>query len=620
MTTTSGAPASTTSPWWKGPDAPRSLADIVVHHAEHTPDAVYISRREGQGWTPVTAAAFRDEVDALAMGLVASGVGPGDRVVLMSKTRYEWTLCDAAIWAAGAVTVPVYETSSVGQLEWILSDSGAVAALVETPGHARAVQSIADRLPHLRGHWGIETGSQAPGLAQLVAAGAGGDRSELDRRRDAMTGDSLATLIYTSGTTGRPKGCRLTHANFLAECTSAIEALPELFEDDEASTLLFLPLAHVFGRMISVAVLLSATHVAHSDVARLTKDLPTFSPTFVLAVPRVFERVFDSARRKAVAGGKEKIFDRAAATAIAWSKGVDAGGPSLALRAQRAVFDRLVFGKLRAALGGRVRWAVSGGAPLGSRLGHFFRGAGVTVLEGYGLTETTAAATVNTRAGQRVGTVGRPLPGFEVRISDDSEVLLRGGHVFDGYWGADAAEHGGPVDGGAVDGGAVDGEGWFATGDLGSVDGDGYLTITGRRKEILVTSAGKNVSPAPLEDVVRAHPLVSQCVVVGDGRASIGALVTLDAEATEAWLTAQGRPVVPPSELVDDPAVLADLRTAIDAASATVSSAEGIKRFRVLPVDLTEEAGHLTPTMKVKRTVVMAEFASEVDALYAPRA
>jgi long-chain acyl-CoA synthetase len=588
---------------------PRSLADIVVHHAEHTPDAVYLSRREGSGWAPVTAAAFREEVEALALGLVASGVGPGDRVVLMSKTRYEWTLCDAAIWAAGAVTVPVYETSSTEQLEWILADSGAVAALVETPGHAQAVQSIADRLPHLRGHWGMETGSQAPGLDALAEAGAGTDPGELERRRASLTHDSLATLIYTSGTTGRPKGCRLTHGNFLAECSAAVEALPELFEDDEASTLLFLPLAHVFGRMIQVAVLLSATPMAHSDVARLTKDLPTFRPTFVLAVPRVFERVFDAARRKAVAGGKDKIFDRAAATAIAWSQGVDVGGPSLRLRAERALFDRLVYGKLRAALGGRVRWAVSGGAPLGARLGHFFRGAGVTVLEGYGLTETTAAATVNTRAGQRVGTVGRPLPGFEVRVADDGEVLLRGGHVFDGYWGTDADAHGSPVDE----------AGWLRTGDLGTLDGDGYLTITGRSKEILVTSAGKNVSPAPLEDVLRAHPLVSQCIVVGDGRASIGALLTLDAEAVEAWLTAQGRPVVPPSDLARDPQVLAELRTAVDAASATVSSAEGIKRFRVLPVDLTEDAGHLTPTMKVKRAVVMREFATEVDALYAPR-
>ncbi len=607
--TTSSAESPPTVPWWAGPDAPRSLADIVVHHAEHTPDAVYLSRRDGQGWAPVTAAEFRDQVEALALGLVASGVGPGDRVVLMSKTRYEWTLVDAAVWAAGAVTVPVYETSSADQLEWILSDSGAVAAIVETPSHARAVQSLAERLPALRGHWGIEAGEQAPGLDALVSAGAGGEVAELGRRRADLTPQSLATLIYTSGTTGRPKGCRLTHGNFLAECTSAVEALPELFEDDEAATLLFLPLAHVFGRMIQVAVLLSATHMAHSDVARLTKDLPTFRPTFVLAVPRVFERVFDSARRKAVAGGKERIFDRAAATAIAWSEGVDAGGPSLVVRAQRALFDRLVYGKLRAALGGRVRWAVSGGAPLGARLGHFFRGAGVTVLEGYGLTETTAAATVNTRAGQRVGTVGRPLPGFEVATSDDGEVLLRGAHVFEGYWGADADTHGSPVDA----------QGWFSTGDLGSVDDDGYLTITGRSKEILVTSAGKNVSPAPLEDVVRAHPLVSQCLVVGDGRASIGALVTLDAEAVEAWLTASGRPVVPASDLVEDPQVLAELRTAVDAASETVSSAEGIKRFRVLPTDLTEEAGHLTPTMKIKRAAVLRDFAADVDALYAPR-
>ncbi|HZI97582.1 MAG TPA: AMP-dependent synthetase/ligase [Actinomycetales bacterium] len=611
MATHPNEPHSTdTAQWWAGAGAPRSLADIVPHHAQVTPDAVYLSRRDGSGWAPVTAAAFRAEVDELALGLVAAGVSIGDRVALMSKTRYEWTLCDAAIWAAGAVTVPVYETSSVDQLSWVLSDSGAVAAIVETPGHARAVQSLDAGLPALRGHWAIDAGGAAPDLAALATAGAGTDPTELEARRAALTRGSLATLIYTSGTTGRPKGCRLTHGNFLAECTAAIEALPELFEDDDASTLLFLPLAHVFGRMIEVAVLLSATHMAHSDVARLTKDLPTFRPTFVLAVPRVFERVFDSARRKAVAGGKEKVFERAADTAIGWSRALDEGGPSLLVRAQHALFDRLVYAKLRAALGGRVQWAVSGGAPLGARLGHFFRGAGVTVLEGYGLTETTAAATVNTRRGTRIGTVGRALPGFDVRIADDGEVLLRGGHVFDGYWGAVETEE-------AV--GPVDADGWFRTGDLGSLDGAGYLTITGRSKEILVTSAGKNVSPAPLEDVVRSHPLVSQCVVVGDGRASIGALVTLDAEAVEAWLTTHDKPVVPPSDLVDDPDLLAEVRTAVDAASDTVSSAEGIKRFRVLPADLTEDAGHLTPTMKVKRAVVLAEFAAEVDALYAPR-
>jgi long-chain acyl-CoA synthetase len=510
----------------------------------------------------------------------------------MSKTRYEWTLVDAALWAVGAVVVPVYETSSAEQLGWILADSGAVGCVVETPGKARMIEKLRADLPALRSHWVIDGG----GLDELIAAGQRSDRlaedrAELERRRLALTRDSLATIIYTSGTTGRPKGCELTHGNFLVEVTSAIEFLPELFEDDQAATLLFLPLAHVFGRMIQVAVLLAAVRTGHTDVGRITKDLPTFRPTFVLAVPAVFERVFDTAKRKAVSGGKERIFTAATDTAIAYSEALDRRGPGLV-----------------AAFGGQTRWAISGGAALGSRLGHFFRGIGVTVLEGYGLTETTAATAVNTRAATRIGTVGRALPGFEIRISDRGEVLIRGGHVFRGYWRNPEATA-------AV----LDADGWFHTGDLGALDDDGFLTITGRSKEILVTAAGKNVSPAPLENVVRAHTLVSQAMVVGDGRAAVAALITLDAASVATWLEQQGRPATPVAELTEDPALLAELRTAIDAANATVSSAEAIKRFRVLPVDFTEDGGHLTPTLKLKRDVVMRDFADEVEALYAKR-
>lgn len=423
-----------------------------------------------------------------------------------------------------------------------------------------------------------------------------------------MSPDSLATLIYTSGTTGRPKGCSLTHGNFLAEVTSAIEMLPELFDDEDGSTLLFLPLAHVFGRMIQVAVLLKGVHMAHSDVARITRDLPTFRPTFVLAVPRVFERVYDAGRRKAYAAGRSRVFDLATATAVAYSEALEARGPGPALRLRRVIFDRLVYRKIRAAFGGRTRWAISGGAALGPRLAHFFRGIGVTVLEGYGLTETTAAVTVNTRAATRIGSVGRALPGFEVRVADDREVLVRGGHVFDGYW-RDAP----------ATAAVLDANGWFHTGDLGSLDADGYLTITGRAKEILVTSSGKNVAPGPLEDLLCAHPLVSQAMVVGDGQASVAALLTLDAEAVADWLSRTKRPAVPAAELVDDPAMLAELRTAVAAANATVSSAEAVKHIRLLPVDLTEESGHLTPTMKLKRSVVMVDFAADVEALYTRR-
>ena len=592
----------------------QSLADIVPGHAQRTPDRVLLSRRTANGWEPVTAAQLDAEVTTLTLGFLAAGVEPGDRVALMAKTRYEWTLVDAALWAAGAVTVPVYETSSADQLRWILEDSGAVGAVVETAGHAATLQGVIDGLPALRQSWVINGSGSTAGpttLADLQDAGGEHDgpeaRAELVRRRAGLTPDSLATVIYTSGTTGRPKGCELTHGNFLAEVTSAIEMLPELFEDQDGSTLLFLPLAHVFGRMIEVAVLHKGLHMAHSDVARITVDLPTFRPTFVLAVPRVFERVYDGAKRKADAAGRGRVFDLAAATAIAYSEALERGTPGLALRLRRAVFDRLVYGKIRAAFGGRTGWAISGGAALGPRLGHFFRGVGVTVLEGYGLTETTAAATVNTRAATRMGTVGRALPRFEVRIADDGEVLVRGGHVFGGYWHDKAATD-------AV----LEADGWFHTGDLGTLD-DGFLTITGRAKEILVTSSGKNVAPAPLEDVLRAHPLVSQAMVVGDGRASIAALLTLDAESVTDWLSRHERQATPVADLVEDPDLLAELRTAVAEANATVSSAESIKHIRVLPVDLTEESGHLTPTMKLKRSVVAADFAAEIESLYTRR-
>jgi long-chain acyl-CoA synthetase len=587
-----------------------SLAEIIPGHAQRTPDRVLVSRRSGGGWEPVTATELDQQVTSLALGFLAAGIAPDDRVALMAKTRYEWTLVDAALWAVGAVTVPVYETSSADQLRWILEDSGAVGCVVETRGHAVMLDGVSTDLAALRHHWVMDEVDDRPTLGALEAAGRehGGPeaRAELDRRRAALTPDSLATVIYTSGTTGRPKGCELTHGNFLAEVTSAIEMLPELFEDEDGATLLFLPLAHVFGRMLEIAVLHKGVHVAHSDVARITRDLPTFRPTFVLAVPRVFERVYDGARRKAVSAGRGRVFDLASATAIAYSEALEGRGPGVSLRVRRAVFDRLVYGKIRAAFGGRTDWAVSGGAALGPRLGHFFRGVGVTVLEGYGLTETTAAATVNNRTATRIGSVGRALPRFEIRVAEGGEVLVRGGHVFRGYW----------HDTSATDA-VIDADGWFHTGDLGSLDADGFLTITGRAKEILVTSSGKNVAPGPLEDVLRAHPLVSQAMVVGDGRASAAALLTLDAEAVADWLSRTQRAAVPVAELVDDAALLAELRTAVTAANATVSSAEAIKHIRVLPVDLTEESGHLTPTLKLKRSVVMSDFADEVEALYA---
>ena len=605
---------------------PRSLADVLVTHATRTPQRVLVRRRVGSArsggeWTDVSARELLEQVTAVAKGLVAAGVEPGDRVGLMSATRYEWTLCDLAIWHAGAVTVPIYETSSAEQVGWILTDSGAVACFVETAGHARTLAAAEPTPAALRHTWAFEVDS---GLDALVAAGRGVSDAELEARWARLGPETLATIIYTSGTTGRPKGCELTHGNFLAECTAAVAALPELFEPADAATLLFLPLAHVFGRMIQVAAVLAAVPLGHSDVGRLAKDLATFQPTFVLAVPRVFEKVHDTARRKAAADGRERIFDAAASTAVSYSRAMQdrgpghglrhalrhglAPGPGPVLRVRRAVFDRLVYAKLRAALGGRTTWAVSGGAPLGERLGHFFRGVGVTVLEGYGLTETTAACTVNTRAAIRIGTVGRALPGVGVRISPEGEVQIRGGHVFAGYRGAPEATAQ-----------VLDADGWFRTGDLGALDADGFLTITGRAKEVIVLSSGKNVAPAALEDRVRAHPLVSQVLVVGDGRAQVGALVTLDPDAVGVWLAGRGQAPRPVADVVDDPAIIAEVHSAVRAANASVSDAEAIKHVKVLPVDLTEAGGQLTATLKVKRTVVAEQFAAEIDELYASR-
>ncbi|GAA4751406.1 long-chain fatty acid--CoA ligase [Modestobacter marinus] len=584
-----------------GPDD--ALTDMVATNAAEHPDEVGLRRQRAGQWVDVTYAEFAAEVAGAAKGLIAGGVQAGDRVGLMARTRYEWTVLDYAIWTAGAVVVPIYETSSPDQVAWILSDSGARAVVVESPEHAAAVESVRAEAPELGPVWVIDDG----GLATLTTAGADVPDSELAARRASLSADSLATLIYTSGTTGRPKGCELTHANFLFEIRNGMTLLSR-FMNPDGSLLLFIPLAHVLARVLQVGALNTRTVIGHTaDIKDLVGDLGRFQPTFVLAVPRVFEKVFNGAKAKAEADGKGKIFDRAAEVAVSWSRAQDTGGPGLALRVQHALFDRLVYGKLRAALGGRCAGAISGGAPLGERLGHFFRGIGVTIFEGYGLTETTAAAAVNHDAALRVGTVGRPLPGVDAKIADDGEVLLRGGIVMRGYWRNEQATTE-----------AIDADGWFHTGDIGELDEQGFLRITGRKKEILVTAGGKNVAPAVLEDRLRAHKLVSQCLVVGDQRPFIAALVTLDVEALPAWLKAQGKDAdLSPQQLRDDPELLAELDAAVAEANKAVSHAEAIKKFRVLGDDFTEENGTLTPSLKLKRAVVMKEFGGEVEALYA---
>ena len=578
-----------------------NLSDLVVRHAERTPHRVVFARRVQGRWQDVTAAEFAHDVGQVARGLIAAGVEPGDRVALMCKTRYEWTLVDFAIWTAGAVTVPIYETSSAEQVAWILGDSGAVACVVETPAHAEAVSSVRGELGQLRDVWQIDAG----GLDDVVAAGAEVEPGQLDERRRTAGPDDLATLIYTSGTTGRPKGCELTHKNFMALSDNAVARLHEVVASDGASTLLFLPLAHVFARLVQVLAFTAGAKLGHSpDLRHLADDLHGFQPTFLLAVPRVFEKIYNSAEAKAEASGRGRIFAAAADTAVAWSRAQDTGSRGLALRLRHAVFKRMVYAKVRDAMGGRMQYCVSGGAPLGERLGHFFRGAGIIVLEGYGLTETTAPSTVNTPDRMKIGTVGPPLPGVSVRISDAGEVQIKGPHVLRGYWHNPEATAEALVDG------------WFRTGDLGSLDDDGFLRITGRTKEILVTAGGKNVAPAVLEDRVRAHPLVSQCMVVGDQKPYIAALVTLDEEMLPTWLASNGRPHLSVEQAASDEGVQAEVQKAVDDANRAVSRAESVRRFRVLPVDFTEEAGYLTPSLKIKRSVVLKDFAEDVDALY----
>jgi long-chain acyl-CoA synthetase len=573
--------------------------DIAAKH----PDSVVYRRRDADGtWSDVTAAAFADEVTDVARGLVAAGINPGDRVALLSHTRYEWTLLDYAILAVGAVTVPIYETSSADQIGWILSDSGAVGIVVESGRHRELVEEVSGSLDSLKHVWQIDAGA----VDELVRQGGDVFEDEVLNRWRAVGRDDLATLIYTSGTTGRPKGCELTHGNLVSEVKIIAQVLPDLLTQG-GSVLLFLPLAHVFGKVIQCGALYTRTIVGHTaDVKDLLRDLAAFKPTFLLAVPRVFEKVYNGARQRAHADGKGRIFDAAADTAIAWSRAQDRGGPGVLLRAAHALFDRLVYARLRAAVGGEVIAAVSGSAPLGERLGHFFRGIGLPIYEGYGLTETSAGITLNMPGAQRVGTVGRPVPGCGVRIADDGEILLSGPVVFRGYWRNEKATAE-----------AVE-DGWFHSGDIGELDDAGYLRITGRKKELIVTAGGKNVAPAVLEDQLRAHPLVGQCMVVGDQKPFIAALVTIDPEALPGWLERHGKPAeTRAADLVDDPELRAEIGAAVHEANKAVSRAEQIREFRILPVDFTEDGGEMTPTMKVKRNVVAEKYAAEIEAIYA---
>ena len=578
-----------------------NLTNLIAERAWFEPERVVVSRPLGAGWQAVTAKDYEAEIRSVAKGLIASGIAFGDRVAIMAKTRYEWTVLDFAIWYAGAVPVPIYETSSAEQVDWILTDSAAVAIIVETPALVELVKPV---MPAgCKNIWNITDNA----LATLTTAGKSISDDEITKRREALKPETLATLIYTSGTTGKPKGVHLTHGNFLSECGNVVNGASDLFLKPGGSTLLFLPVAHVFGRMVQIGAITAGLHLAHcSDITKLPTDLGTFKPTFVLAVPRIFEKIFNGAEAKAEAAGKGKIFHKAAEVAVAYSIAMDGKRISPLLKLQHGLFDKLVYSKIRAGLGGRVEAAISGGAPLGERLGHFYRGAGIRVLEGYGLTETTAGATLNLTAAHKVGSVGKPIPGTTIKIADDGEVLIKGPIVMKGYWQNDAANAE-----------VFTKDNYFRSGDLGKLDDEGYLYITGRKKELIVTAGGKNVAPAVLEDRLRSNPLISQCMVVGDNKPFIAALITLDPDSIKPWAVANKKEGASIAELAKDPTLLAVIQTAVDETNKAVSRAESIRKFTVLPIDFTIAGGQLTAKLSVKRHVVAQEFAREIDALFA---
>jgi len=581
-----------------------NMTDHIVENASTSPNQVVFSLQRGEAWVGVTAGQFLADVQAIAKGIIASGVEAGQRIGVMSRTRYEWTLVDYAIWYAGAISVPVYETSSAEQVQWNLMDSGSVALFAESAKNKAVFDQVAPDLPDVTRVWVFDNDD----LETLKAAGVDVSDEELEARRATVQPDTLATIIYTSGTTGRPKGCMLTHKNLMFEVENVIAGLDEVFLAPGSSTLLFLPVAHVFGRLIQLGAVRAKARLGHApDVKQLLPLLQSFQPTFVLAVPRVFEKIYNSAQQKATAEGKGNIFDKAAHTAIEYSEALDEGGAGFGLKLKHGLFDKLVYKKLRAAMGGQVEWAVSGGAPLGSRLGHFFRGIGITVLEGYGLTETSAATTVSRPDAIEVGAVGQPFPGASVRIAEDGELLLAGDQIFVGYWNNPTATAE-----------VLEPDGWFHSGDIGEIDDRGFVRITGRKKELIVTAGGKNVAPAVLEDRLRSHALVSQCMVVGDQKPFVAAVVTLDPEALPMWLKVQGKDEsLTAADLISDAEVLAEVQGAVDYANAAVSNAEAIKKFVIVPDEWTEESGQMTPSMKLKRGVVQKEYEAQIEEIYA---
>lgn len=596
-------------------DPGSNVTDLLLEqHAKDPVHALY-SRKGPAGWADVSAQQFLDQVRALAKGLIAGGITPGETVAVMSGTRYEWTVVDFAIWFAGGVPVPIYETSSPSQIEWILHDSGARRIFAEDTTMVAVVRQVLSSsgvlgdavLPVVR----MDYDGAAPNLASLAAAGSGVGDGELERHRSAAGLADVASLVYTSGTTGRPKGCEITHGNFALVARNIVPFLPEILMQPRTRTLMFLPLAHVLARAVQVICLSAGTTVGHTASAKeLLEDLASFKPTFLLVVPRILEKVYAGAAHKAALAGKDRLFETAAAAAIDYSRARDAAargdgsGPGLLTRAKHAIFDRLLYPKLRQAFGGELGYTVSGASPLSPHDAHFFRGVGIPVLEGYGLTETTAPCTANTPARTKVGTVGIPVPGTTIRVAGDGEILVRGIGVFKGYHNNAAANAAAFVDG------------FLRTGDLGSLDADGFLTITGRKKDLLVTAGGKNVAPGPLEEKIREHQLVLHAVVIGDRKPFVSALINLDPEGLENWCASHKVPAMSPAEARGNDLVRVALQRAVDDANALVSKAESIRSFVVLDADFTVESGHLTPSLKLKRAAVLRDFAAQIDRIY----
>ncbi|MEU6084811.1 AMP-dependent synthetase/ligase [Streptomyces sp. NPDC047108] len=612
-------------------EIPRSggLANSVHERAERTPDLPALARRggpEGTDWIQVSAAAFRDEVTALAKGLLANGIAFGERIAIMSRTRYEWTLFSYAAWTIGAQVVPVYPTSSAEQVRWILADAEVAAVVVEHEDHAMSVGAACGGLP-LRRMWQLDAGC----VEQLTEEGRDVPDALVGRHRNAVGPDSTATITYTSGTTGRPKGCVITHANLMAECDTLFAGWNTILAErgEQPSLLAFLPLSHIYGLMVQVFCIRNGVTLGHQPDLAPSELLPAFAsfrPTFVFAVPYIFEKIYSRARQVAEESGRGELFDRATDVAERYAEAIErrhmgrGPGPGPMLRAAHAVFDRMVFTRLRAVLGGRVRYAVSGGSSLRRELGLLFAGAGITIYEGYGLTETTGAVTGQPVGRVRFGTVGRPLPGCAVHIGEEGDVWVRGGVVFAGY-------HNDP---GAT--GAVLQDGWFATGDIGHLDDAGHLVITGRKKDIIITSGGKSTSPYVLEERIRAHSMVSQCLVVGDDRPYIAALITLDPDALHHWLRLRGKEAPaagsagqagrradgashPVPDLADQD-LHHEIQRAVTAANSAVSRAESIRAFRILPREFTAAGGLVTPSLKLRRSAIVQAYAQDIEELY----